>query len=567
MSGFSKKLTIGLAAAALVLVSMSGAQARPVDDTALSALAGAEWLHSNGSWDGTRYSTLTQLNPCNAMNLKVKWIAGLGGTTNVQATPLMHDGIIFIPQDNKVMAYDARTGDAVWKYETEMPEDWGGQFIDFFTGKHRGVGIAGNNIYFLSNECAIHAIDYKTGEQVFRFKLDRPYPKDFEKSSDGNGYFCTAGPLNIPGKLIVPTNATDSGGLQGYVQAHDLSNGKRLWAANMIPGPGEPGADTWPGDSRIYGGAGPWIIGSWDPDLKYYFTGTANAYPWNPYTERDGRGAGNMSNDGAAAIVAVNTDTGKVPWRYTVVPGDPWDYDVMQVPMLMTIKGKLTIIHPNKTCYIHYLDAKTGRYLMAPPFCDKITWAKGYDRQGVPIWDFPIPEEGKEIELWPSLLGGTNMYPNAINHKTRMMYLATREVAMSWVFEKVQIVSNVRNLGVAFEVLPGGKEIERAMRLDTGEEVWRIETEKAGYSGGMLTTAGNLTIYATRGGEIVVVNATNGQIVFQLDTNTGSFSGPITYMSDGKQQITFALGGLPAFGSSPDDWQVSDGSMLVTLGL
>jgi len=119
MSGFSKKLTIGLAAAALVLVSMSGAQARPVDDTALSALAGAEWLHSNGSWDGTRYSTLTQLNPCNAMNLKVKWIAGLGGTTNVQATPLMHDGIIFIPQDNKVMAYDARTGDAVWKYETE----------------------------------------------------------------------------------------------------------------------------------------------------------------------------------------------------------------------------------------------------------------------------------------------------------------------------------------------------------------------------------------------------------------------------------------------------------------
>jgi alcohol dehydrogenase (cytochrome c) len=568
MSRYSKGFAVGVAALALVLTSIGTVQAKPVTDADLMALAGNEWLHGNGSLDGTRYSTLTQLTPSNVSGLKVKWIAALGGKTDAQATPIMHDGWVIIPQDNKVHAFNAKTGVLGWRYETEMPEDWGGQFVDFFTGKHRMVAIAGENVYFLSNECAIHAIDYKSGQGVFRFKIDRPYPKDFKKSSDGNGYFCTSGPLAIPGgKLIVPTNATDTGGLQGYVQGHSLQDGSQLWAANMIPGPGEPGADSWPGDSRVYGGAGPWIVGSWDPELKMYYTGTANAYPWNPYTERDGRGAGNKRNEGAAAVVAVNTDSGKVAWRYTVVPGDPWDYDTMQVPMIFAIDGKKTIVFPNKTCYIHYLDPKTGKYLMATPFCDKITWAKGYDSNGDPVWDFPVPEEGKTVELWPSLLGGVNMYPNAINHKTGMVYLAAREAAMSWVFEKVQIVSNVRNLGVTFEVLPGGMEVEKAMRVKDGKEVWRYETKKAGFAGGMLTTAGGLTIWATQGGELTVADATNGKILWQLNANTTAKSGPITYMVDGQQQITFALGGSGGFGSVADDWKnTNHGSMVITLG-
>ncbi|MCZ6553303.1 MAG: hypothetical protein O7A67_05815, partial [SAR324 cluster bacterium] len=238
----------------------------------------------------------------------------------------------------------------------------------------------------------------------------------------------------------------------------------------------------------------------------------------------------------------------------------------MHTPMLMTIDGKRTVIQPNKTCYIHYLDARTGKFLQAPPFCDKITWAKGYNRQGVPIWDFPVPEEGVEIELWPSLLGGTNMYPSAINHKIGMIYLASREAAMSYTFEKVQIVSNVRNLGAAFEILPGGKEVERAMRLKDGAEVWRVETEKAGYAGGMLATAGGLAVWATQGGELTVANASNGEILWQMDTNTASKAGPITYMVDGKQRITWALGGSPGFGSAPDDWNVNHASFVITIG-
>jgi len=559
-----RRLTAALAAAAALA---AGAAQAGVSDADLARQAGNDWLHANGSWDGNRFSTLTNINASNAGNLKVKWIYSVGGETDAQATPLKHEGLIFLPQDNAVHAVDARTGARVWKYEHELPEDWGGQFVPFFTGKHRGLAIAGDNIYFLANDCTLIALNYKSGEEVFAKTNDRPYPKDFEKSSDSNGYFCTAGPLAIPGQIIVPMNATDTGGLQGYVESRDMNTGEQLWAANMIPAPDEPGGDTWPGDSRVYGGAGPWIVGTWDPELKYYFTGTANAYPWNPYTERDGRGAGNMANVGAAAIEAVNTETGKVAWRYTVVPGDPWDYDSMQTPMLANISGKRIVVQPNKTGFTHFLDAASGKFLMAPAFSDKINWAKGYDASGNPIWDHPIPPEGETVEIWPSLLGGVNMSPSAINPQTGMYYIPRRENGMTYILEKVQITSNVRNLGSTFEVMQGGSQVNSAHNLKDGKEMWRLSESKDGDAGGMLTTAGNLTIFASQAGMVHVVNATTGEVLYTFNTGTASHAGPITYLSDGEQQITFALGGLPQFGSAPDDNPVNHGSLLVTFGL
>lgn len=557
----------GLLAAASALVLATTAAQAFVSDNDLARPASGEWLHINGSWDGTRYSTLTQLTPDNAGGLGVNWIYSVGGETDIQGSPLYHDGILYLPQDNMVHAVDARSGARVWKYEWELPEDWGGQFVPFFTGKHRGVAIAGDNIYFVTNECTIVALNAKSGDEVYTHKIDRPYPKDFEQSDDSNGYFCTSGPMAIPGQLIVPMNATDTGGLQGYVHGHDLETGEQLWAANMIPGPGEPGADTWPGNSAEYGGAGPWIIGSYDAELGLYYTGTANAYPWNPYTERDGAGAGGFRNEGAAAIVAVDVESGKVKWRYTAVPGDPWDYDTMQTPMLATIDGRRTVVQPNKTGYTHYLDADTGEFLQAPQHADKINWAKGYDADGNPIWDHPIPPEGETVEIWPSLLGSINMSPSALNPNTGMVYLPRRENSMSYVLEKVQVTSNVQNLGATFEILAGGSQVNSAHDLKSGAEIWRISEPRDGDAGGMLTTGGNLTIYASQGGLVTVANATTGEIVYTFNTNSTSHSGGITYLVDGKQHIAFALGGLPQFGSAPDDNPVNHSSLIVSFGL
>jgi alcohol dehydrogenase (cytochrome c) len=544
MDRILKKLALGGVALLLVLVGFSAwVHAQPVTDIMLAADPGESWLHANGDWAGHRFSTLVQLNTGNVKNLKPAWLFSTGGKTDAQCTPLYHDGLVYFAQDNTVYALDVRSGKRVWKYEHKLPDDWGGQFVPFFTGKHRGLAIYGEYIYFLSNDAKLHAIHYKTGTVKFvKSYPDFPYPKDFAKAADANGYVTTVGPLAIPGTIIVPMNATDTGGLQGYVIGVNPDNGEMKWKANMIPAPGEPGAETWPGDSTKWGGAGPWITGSWDPELKMYFTGTANAYEWNPKN----RGGGKMDNVGAASVVAVDTEAGKVAWRYTAVPGDPWDFDVVQTPMLISIDGKKTIVHPNKTGFIHYLEPKTGKFLKALLFADKINWTKGYDADGRPTGQLDLPiEGGPKIDVWPSVLGGVNMYPSAYNPMTGYLYLPAANIGMQYFYEDIKILSNVRNLGANWEFI-WGYEVNEARDVKSGGEVWRDQKSKNGYAGGMLTTAGNLVFYTSQSGAFQAVNATTGEILYTFNLGTTAYAGPITFMVDGKQCVVQAVGGTPA---------------------
>ncbi len=538
----------GVVAALAVAGFASLAQAGPVTDRMLAAEAGDAWLHANGNWAGTRYSTLSQINSRNAKNLKVAWTTSVGGKTDTQATPIFHDGLLFLPQDNKVFAIRAEDGGIAWKYEHTLPEDWGGYNVPFFTGKHRGVAISGNYVFFLSNDNKLHALDYKTGKAAFvKDYQDEgfPYPKDFSQAGDSNGYVSTVGPLAINGAILLPLNATDTGGLPGYVVGVSPADGSVMWKANMIPGPGEDGYDTWPPGSHEYGGAGPWIVGSYDPDLKMYYTGTANAYEWNPRN----RGGGEMDNVGAASVVAVNTTDGSVAWRYVGVPGDPWDYDIPSTPMVVEIDGKKTIVQPNKTGYIHHLDAKTGKFLKADLFVDKINWIKGYDKNGRPIGQIPLPEEGGDpVEVWPSLLGGVNMYPSAYNPKTGLVYLPATESGMMYGFEEIKIISNVRHFG-AYQEFIWEDEVDKAVDLKTGKEVWRDrQVGKPGYAGGMLTTAGNITVYTTQGGTFKVMDAKSGKELYSLNLNIPAKSGPLTFKHKGKQYIVQALGSQAQFG-------------------
>jgi alcohol dehydrogenase (cytochrome c) len=518
-----------------------------VTDALLAADAGEAWIHTNGNFAAQRYSTLSQINTGNAKNLKVAWVWSPGGKTDAQATPSYYDGLVYFPQDNKVFAVDAKSGKVVWKYEHKLPEDWGGYNVPFFTGKHRGLTIYGENVYFLSNDAKLHAIHYKTGQKKFVKDYSADgffYPKDFAKSKESNGYCTTVGPMAIPGTIIVPMNATDTGGLPGYVLGVNPADGAIKWKAAMIPGKGEPGADSWPGESAKYGGAGPWITGSWDPELKMYYTGTANAYEWNPKN----RGGGKADNVGAASVVAVSTDNGKVAWRYVAVPGDPWDFDVPQTPILIKMDGKTVVAHPNKTGYIHYLDAKSGKFMKADLFIDKVNWISGWDSNGRPKDMIGLPKEGgPAVEVWPSLLGGVNMYPNAYSPKTGLLYLAATNAGMKYGFEEIKVISNVRHFG-AYQEFIWGYEVDQAWNPKTGKEAWRDQKSKPGYAGGMLTTAGDLTIYTTQGGTFQAVNANTGEIVYSMNLGTAAKAGAATFMVDGKQMIVQALGGTPGFG-------------------
>jgi alcohol dehydrogenase (cytochrome c) len=552
-------------ALAFVAAGLSGGVQAGVSDAQLSAEAGASWLHTNGNLAAYRYSTLEQINAGNAKKLKLAWIMSPGGKTDAQATPSYHEGVLYFPQDNKVFAVDGGTGNVIWKYEHKLPDDWGGYNVPFFTGKHRGVALAGDNVYFLSNDAKLHSIDMKTGKANWVKSYDGfPYPKDFAKSTDANGFITTVGPMAIPGgTIIVPMNATDTGGMQGYVLGVNASTGEEKWRAPMIPTQGEPGYDTWPPGSQEYGGAGPWIVGSWDAGTKMYYTGTANAYEWNPKN----RGGGKMDNVGAASIVAVNTDTGKVAWRYVGVPGDPWDFDIPQTPMIISIDGKKTIVQANKTGYVHHLDAVTGKFIKADKFIDNVTWIKGYDRSGRPIDPIALPAEGGDpVEIHPALLGGVNMYPAAYNPKNGNLYLPATESGMKYGFEEIKVISNVRHFG-AYQEFLWGNETDKAFNVKNGKEVWRHELQgKPGYAGGMLTTAGGITVYTTQGGGFTVTDANSGKVLYSVNLGTAAKSGPITYSHNGKQYIVQAVGGTPGFGRD-EPWKAEFGSMVVGFAL
>lgn len=557
MTVISRTLLVGFAALFGFMGWVHEGGAAPVRDIDLIAPAGPEWLHVNGTVQGTRYSTLSQINAVNVRQLKLAWLFSTGGDNFHQATPVYHDGIIYFPQSYSVFAIDARTGKRLWKFHQEPPEDMGGDNPDLLFGIHRGVALYGDNVYYLTQDNKLIALHQKTGAVVFETKPLRDYAKAYDKAEDANGYYSTVAPMAIPGKIIVPMNATDTGGLPGLVLAVHPESGEILWEANMIPKPGEPGSESWPGDSAKYGGAGPWLTGSWDPETKIYYTGTANAMPWNPY----GRGDGKMDNLGAASIVAVNTDTGKVIWRYVVVPGDPFDYDVAQVPMIINVDGKKTIVQPNKTGFMHYLDPMTGQFLRAVRFADKITWAKGYDVEGRPVGQIALPKEGDpQIEIWPSLLGAVNLYPSAYNPNTGLIYMPARHKSMMYGFEKVKYRSQAANFGAVFEFPEGGNEINLAYDVLAGEEVWRDHKALDGYAGGMLTTAGNLVFYGSQSGVFHAVNAKTGEILYRFNMGTTFKAAPITFMLDGKQYISGLVGTIPGFGN--EDHPLESGGLL-----
>src|SRR6185295_14358286 len=119
------------------------------------------------------------------------------------------------------------------------------------------------------------------------------------------GYPITHAPLVVKDKVIVGTAGGD-GAIRGFVAAFDAITGKELWRFYTIPGPGEPGNDTWLGESWKTGGAGIWNTGAYDPETNLTFWGTGNPNPgWNGGPRNPG------DNLYADSVVAVDADTGK----------------------------------------------------------------------------------------------------------------------------------------------------------------------------------------------------------------------------------------------------------------
>ena len=329
------------------------------------------WLTYSGTLNGQRHSRLAEITPANVPQMELAWIWGSQSTGRFQATPLVVNGLLFTVQaPNDVVALDAQTGTPVWTYNYKPAQGaratGGGGF------PNRGLAILGETILMGTLDAHLLAINARTGKLVWDTTVanssdpackvpDQPTPAC---------YVITHAPLVVKDKVIVGTGGGDGDtpgyGIRGFVAAFDGATGKEVWRFHTIPGPGEPGNETWSGDSWKTGGAGVWLTGAYDPELNLTYWGTGNPVPTYDGSTRLG------DNLYSSSVIALDADSGALKWHYQFTPHDEMDWDSAHVPVLADVqwqgRARKTMLIANKNGVFYMLDRTNGEFLSGKPY-------------------------------------------------------------------------------------------------------------------------------------------------------------------------------------------------------
>jgi alcohol dehydrogenase (cytochrome c) len=329
-------------------------------------------------------------------------------------------------------------------------------------------------------------------------------------------------------------------GVRGFLDAYDAKTGKRLWRFWTIPGPGEPGNETWKGDSWKTGSAATWVTGSYDPELNLLYWGTGNPGPdWNG----DVRLGDNLYSD---ALIALDADSGKLKWHFQFTPHDVHDWDATEVPVLLEgeVRGKnrKLVVFPNRNAFYYVLDRITGEFLAGKAYA-KQTWAKGLDDNGRPIRQpgtFPSIEG---TAVWPSVGGANNWYSPTYSPRTGLLYVAVREGGSVYYIGDPEYKAGEQFNGGGFRSVPGEREwgAVRAYHPPTGEMKWEHKLFSPPWAG-LLSTAGNLIFSGTSEGQVYALQASTGKPLWRFQAGGAARSNPISYTYEGKQFIAMTMG-------------------------
>lgn len=293
-----------------------------------SAKEPQNWLTYSGDYAGRRFSALDQINTGNVQSLAAKWVYQTAAAGKFETTPLAVDGVLYgTAPDDRAFALDARTGRPIWLYQRQLPSD-----IRPCCGRvNRGLAILGDRVFMGTLDAQVMALDAKTGNVIW----------DVSAVNYTQGYSFTLAPLAVKNLIIVGASGGEYG-IRGFIDAYDADSGQRKWRFYTVPGPGEPGNDTWEGDSWKIGGAPAWITGVYDPVSNQLFWPTGNPSPSN-------RGAGRAGDNlYSNSLLALNADTGKLNWYFQFTKHDEHDWDATQVPVMIDSGDKHLIAQANR---------------------------------------------------------------------------------------------------------------------------------------------------------------------------------------------------------------------------
>jgi len=500
------------------------------------------WLTYSGTYFSQRYSTLAQITPANVKNLQMRWALQVKSLEKFEATPLVVDGRMYLTQaPNDVLALDAVSGRVFWQYSHE-PSPKARLCCGIV---NRGLAILGDTLFMGTIDGHLIAIDAHNGKPVWNVNVNGADP--------ATGYSITVAPLVVKDKVIIGA-AGGEYGIRGFIAAFDAATGKEAWRFYTIPGPGEPGHETWAGESWKHGGASVWVTGSYDPDLNLTYWGVGNP---GPDYNGDERAGDNLYSD---SVVALDADTGKLKWHFQFTPHDVFDYDSVQIPVLADFSwqgsARKVMLWANRNGFFYVLDRTTGEFLLGKPF-ERVTWATGLDAKGRPILA-PVAAPTAEGKLiYPGVQGATNWFSPSFSPRTGMFYVSTW-VDYASTFTKYEVgyepgqrytggtprsaVPGVRNVGtINTRREEDGSGAVRAIDPQTGDRRWEFKLTDVSDSG-ILTTSTDLLFVGSRDGSFYALNARTGQQLWRAAVGGQVVAGPISYRVNGTQYIAIAAG-------------------------
>jgi alcohol dehydrogenase (cytochrome c) len=497
------------------------------------------WLTYSGSYAGQRYSLLDQITPQNVKNLELQWVFQARSLEKFEVTPLVVDGVMYIVEaPNHVFALDAKTGRAFWDYDYRPSRD----ARPCCGSVNRGLAILGDTLFLGTLDARLIAIDAKSGRPLWKTEIGDPKL----------GYTITHAPLVVKNKVIVGV-AGGEYGIRGFIAAYDAATGKEAWKFYTIPGPGEPGHESWSGDSWAHGGVPAWLTGSYDPDLNLVYWGTGNP---GPDFNGDLRNGDNLYSDSA---VALDADTGKLKWHFQFTPHDEYDYDAVQIPVLVdgTWKGspRKMLMWANRNGYFYVLDRASGKFLSGTPFT-KLNWSTGLDEAGRPMRNSSAEPNGQGVTVFPHLFGGTNWYSPSYSPRTHLFYIPSwQDSSMNLGKAAGEFAPGQRYMGGT--IRPGAAQTRRgaentpveatnygaivAIDPSTGQIKWQFKMTDLTASG-VLTTASDLLFAGGREGYFYALDARTGAELWKAALGGSEEAGPMTYRVGDRQYISIAAG-------------------------
>ncbi len=533
-----------LCAAALIAPAISATAApdyAAVTDQRLINPEPSNWLQYRGNYAGWGYSPLEKINAGNVNKLQLSWSFSTGVTEGHQSPPIVNNGYMYITTPgSQLIAIDARTGAELWRYKKEVSAE-----MLQLHPTNRGVALYGDKVYIATVDAHLVALDAKTGKVAWTKQVG-----DWKALQ-----YITLAPLAAKGKIMVGSSGGETG-VRGFVAAYDAATGNEAWRTYTTAGPGEPGGDTWPGDTAKNGGASIWITGTYDPATNLAFWGTGNPAPW-PIHLRKG------DNLYATSVLALDVDTGKIKGYHQYHQNDAWDWDEVSAPLLIdtTVNGKAvkTAVHAGRNGYLWVLERTADKinYVASHKYVMNDVFTAIDPKTGRPSYDAAkTPGTEKPVKFCPSLWGGKDWVPEAYNPKTKLFYIpANNNLCSELPAADKEVPYKKGDLFIGFPIdgvlgslrwadanAPKTIGEIQAWDITTGKQVWTHKFPTFNW-GPLLTTGGNLLFAGgTNDRKFRAFNATDGKQLWETTMPSGVTGVPVSYEIDGEQYVAVQAG-------------------------